>query len=68
MSILLIVVITAWVSYVVPKPFMFQTSVVGAFLAVACAIFTIDSTAGSNLACILICLICFGIPVYRLYH
>ena len=68
MSILLIIIITAWVSYLVPKPLMFNTAVVGAFLAVGAALCEIDSTAGSNLLAIIILIICIGIPVYRLYH
>jgi len=68
MSILLIVILTVWVSLIVPKPFMFNTAVIGAFLAVGCAICEISSTAGSNFMAIVICIICLGIPIYRLYH
>ena len=68
MNILLIVFITVWVSFIVPKPWMFNTAVAGAFLAVGCAICEISSTAGSNFITIVICIICLGIPIYRLYH
>ncbi len=68
MNILLIVLITVWVSFIVPKPWMFHTAIIGAFLGVGGAICEISSTAGSNLIAIVICAICLGVPVYRLYH
>ena len=67
-TMLLIIFLTVWVSLIVPKPLMFNTAVVGAFLAVGCALFEINSMAGSSFVAIVICIICLGIPVYRLYH
>lgn len=64
---LIIVLITVLVSLMVPKPVMFETAVVGAFLAVGCAIFSLSDAAG-NLAAILIAGVCLGIPVYRLLN
>jgi len=68
MSILLIICLTVWVSLIVPKPLMFNVAAIGAFLAVGCAIFSINSTAGSNIVIIVTCIICLCIPIYRLYH
>ncbi len=64
---LIIVLVTVLVSLMVPKPVMFETAVVGAFLAVGCAIFSLSDAEGS-LAAILIAGVCLGVPVYRLLN